>query len=120
MRCCSSGVIFSSSVIENAKTRVGQGAMIQAGTTFSKDVPPYIVATKKNTYGGVNFAVGRQHGVDEKVLKHIANAYRLVFNGGTSLLDAVIQIVDQVPDGPEIQHIVEFLKSTKLGIIARK
>ena len=114
------GVIFSSSVIENAKTRVGQGAMVQAGTTFSRDVPPYIVATKKNTYGGVNFAVGRQHGVDEKTLKHIANAYRLVFNGGTSLFDAVNQIVDQVPDGPEIRHIVEFLRATKLGIISKK
>jgi acyl-ACP--UDP-N-acetylglucosamine O-acyltransferase len=38
------GVIFSSSVVENAKTRVGEGAMVQAGTTFSKDVPPYIIA----------------------------------------------------------------------------
>jgi len=113
-------VIFSSSVIENAKTRVGQGAMIQAGTTFSLDVPPYIVATRKNTYGGVNFTVGREHGVDEKTLKHIANAYRLVFNGGTSLFDAIKQIVDQVPDSPEIRHVVEFLQTTELGIISRK
>lgn len=113
-------VIFSSSVIENARTRVGKGSMVQAGTTFSRDIPPYIVATKKNTYGGVNFAVGRQHGVEEKTLKHIANAYRLVFNGGTSLFDAINQIVEQVPDGPEIRHIVEFLRATKLGIISRK
>ena len=113
-------VIFSSSVIENARTRVGKGSMVQAGTTFSRDIPPYIVTTKRNTYGGVNFAVGRQHGVDEKTLKHIANAYRLVFNGGTSLFDAVNQIVEQVPDGPEIRHIIEFLRATKLGIISRK
>ena len=56
----------------------------------------------------------------EKILKHIANAYRLVFNGGTSLFDAVNQIIDQVPDSPEIRHIVEFLQATELGIIARK
>jgi len=113
------GVIFSSSVIENAKTRVGMGAMVQAGTTFSKDVPPYIICTKRAEFGGVNFAVGRQHGVDEKTLKHIANAYRLVFNGGTSLFDAVKQIVDQVPDGPEIRHIIEFLRATKMGVISK-
>ena len=53
-------------------------------------------------------------------MKHIANAYRLVFNGGTSLFDAINQIVEQVPDGPEIRHIVEFLRATKLGIISRK
>ena len=99
--------IFSSSVIENAKTRVGEGSMIQAGTTFSEDIP-------------VNFAVGRQHGVDEKVLKHIANAYRLVFNGSSSLFDTILQIEEQVPSGKEIDHIVEFLKTTQAGILSKK
>ena len=113
------GVIFSSSVIENAKTRVGQGAMIQAGTTFSKDVPPYIICTKRSEYGGVNFTMGKYYGVDDKTLKHIANAYRLVFHGQTSVFDAVMQIEQQVPDGPEIRHIIEFIRATKLGIISK-
>jgi UDP-N-acetylglucosamine acyltransferase len=113
------GVIFSSSVIENAKTRVGEGAMIQAGTTFSKDVPPYIICTKRSEYGGVNYTMGRSHGVDEKTLKHIANAYRLVYLGNTSLFDAINQIVDQVPDSPEIRNIVQFMRETKLGVIAK-
>lgn len=113
------GVIFSSSVIENAKTRVGRGAMIQAGTTFSKDVPPYIICTKRSEYGGVNYTMGRTYGVNEKVLKHIANAYRLVYLGNTSLFDAVNQIKDQVPDSEEIRNIIEFLNSTKLGVIAK-
>jgi len=113
------GVIFSSSVIENAKTRVGRGAMIQARTTFSKDVPPYIICTKRSEYGGVNYTMGRTYGVDEKVLKHIANAYRLVYLGNTSLFDAVNQIKDQVPDSEEIRNIIEFLNSTKLGVIAK-
>jgi UDP-N-acetylglucosamine acyltransferase len=113
------GVIFSSSVIENAKTRVGCGSMIQAGTTFSKDVPPYIICTRKSVYGGVNYQVAQQHGVDEKTLKHIANAYRLLFQGKTSVFDAVNQIVEQVPEGPFINHIVEFIRATKIGIISK-
>jgi UDP-N-acetylglucosamine acyltransferase len=113
------GVIFSSSVIENAKTRVGTGAMIQAGTTFSKDVPPYIICTKRSEYGGVNYTMGRSYGVDEKTLKHIANAYRLVYLSNTSLFDAVKQIEDQVPDGPEIRDLIQFMRSTKLGVIAK-
>ena len=112
-------VIFSSSVIENAKTRVGMGSMIQAGTAFSKDVPPYIIVTNNGEYGGVNMAIGRQHGVDDKTLKHIANAYRLVFRSKTSLFDAVNQIEEQVPDGPQIRHIIEFIRGTKLGIITK-
>ena len=113
------GVIFSSSVIENAKTRVGCGSMIQAGTTFSKDVPPYIICTKEAEYGGVNVQVAHLHGVDEKTLKHIANAYRLVFHGKTSTFDAVNQIEEQVPDGPSIRHIIEFIRSTQMGIISK-
>ena len=114
------GVIFSSSVIENAGTRVGEGSMIQAGTTFSKDVPPYIIAGGiPVAYGGVNTTMCRSYGITEKVLKHIANAYRLVFHGQSSVFDAVNQIKDQVPDSVEIQTIVSFIESTKKGIIAK-
>ena len=114
------GVIFSSSVIENAKTRVGRGAMIQAGTTFSKDVPPYIICSKRSEYGGVNFTMGRSYGVDEKTLKHIANAYRLVYLSNTSLFDAVNQIEEQVPDSPEIRIVIQFMRDTQLGVIGKK
>jgi UDP-N-acetylglucosamine acyltransferase len=113
------GVIFSSSVIENAKTRVGRGAMIQAGTTFSKDVPPFIICNKKAEYGGVNYTMGRVNNIDEKVIKHIANAYRLVFNGQNSVFDAIVQIKEQVPPGQEIDHVVDFLSTTQVGILSK-
>lgn len=118
--CIGDNVIFSSSVIENAKTRVGSLAMIQAGTTFSKDVPPYtIVGGKPASYTGPNNVMMGSNGIDEKVQKHVANAYRLVFHGQTSLFDAVHQIKDQVPDSAEIRSIVEFLNATELGIIGK-
>jgi UDP-N-acetylglucosamine acyltransferase len=63
--------------------------------------------------------VGRQHGVDEKTLNHIANAYRLLFHGKTSVFDVVKQIEEQVPDGPHIRHIIEFIRNTKVGIITK-
>ena len=55
------GVIYSTSVVENAKTRVGDLAMIQAGTTFSKDIPPYIIAGGKPVkYAGPNSIIMEQ------------------------------------------------------------
>ena len=114
------GVIYSTSVVENAKTRVGDLAMIQAGTTFSKDIPPYIIAGGKPVkYAGPNTVIMEAANVDAKVRKHVANAYRLVFHGQTSLFDAINQINDQVPDGPEIRKIVDFLNSTKKGVITK-
>ncbi len=114
------GTIFSSSVIENAKTRVGDMAMIQAGTSFSKDVPPYIIAGGNPVaYGGPNYTMMNVNNIEEKVQKHIANAYRLVFHGQNSVFDSVLQINDQVPDSPEIRNVVEFIKATKAGIISK-
>nr|WP_308570583.1 acyl-ACP--UDP-N-acetylglucosamine O-acyltransferase [uncultured Prevotella sp.] len=113
-------VIFSSSVIENSSTRVGVGAMIQAGTTFSKDVPPYIVAGGNPVkFNGINSVLMTSFGVEKKIQNHIANAYRLVFHSQNSVLDAVLQIKDQVPDGPEIRNIVNFIDASQLGIIGK-
>jgi len=115
------GVIFSSSVIENAGTRVGDLAMLQAGTRFSKDVPPYIIAGGNPIeYGGPNKTMMTAWKIDERVQKHVANAYRLVFHGQNSLFDSVLQIEDHVPDGPEVRNIVSFLKTATRGVISKQ
>ena len=53
------------------------------------------------------------------MLNHLANAYRLVFHGQTSVFDAAIQIKEQVPDGNAVRNVVNFIQSTKLGIIGK-
>ena len=114
------GVIFSSSVIENAGTRVGNLAMLQAGTRFSKDVPPYVIAGGNPIeYAGPNNTMMEAWHIEERIRKHVANAYRLVFNGKVSVFDAALQIRDQVPDGEQVRNIIEFLNSTQVGIISK-
>ena len=113
-------VIFSSGVIANPGARVGDASMIQSGCRFSKDIPPFIIATDNPVkYGGVNETLLRNYGVSEKVIAHIANAYRLIFHGQTSVFDALMQVEEQVPDSKEIRNIVDFLKATKLGVIGK-
>ena len=112
--------IFSSGVIVNSNVRIGSASMVTGGVRISRDVPPFIVATDNPVrYGGVNETVLRDGQTPEKVISHIANAYRLVFHGQTSVFDAVIQIKEQVPDGKEIRGIIDFIKNTKLGIISK-
>lgn len=115
------GVILSSNVVVNPGARIGTAAMVSSGCRISYDVPPFIVANDNPAkYGGLNSSVLTNHGVDEKIQKHIANAYRLIFHGHTSLFDAVNQVVDQVPDSIEIQDIVNFIRDTKLGVIGHE
>ena len=114
------GVIFSSGAIQNANTRAGDLSLIQAGTAFSHDVPPYVIAGgNPMEYGGPNTTMMDYAEIDKKVQSHIANAYRLLFHGKTSVFDVIKQIRDQVPDSPEIQNIIRFLEHSKRGIMCK-
>lgn len=86
--------------------------MVQSGCRFSRDVPPYIVASGHPiSYGGINSKILTNHGVEERVMGHIANAYRLVFHGQTSVFDAVMQIKEQV------QLVRKYVISLTLSVI---
>ena len=115
-----SAAIFSSGVIINSNVRIGSASMVTSGVRISKDVPPFIVATDNPVrYGGINDTLLKSSETPEKVIGHIANAYRLVFHGQTSVFDAINQIKEQVPKGKEINAIIHFLESSKLGIISK-
>ena len=112
--------ILSSNVVANPATRVGVAAMVQSGCRFSKDVPPYIVATHNPIeYGGVHSVILSNIGISEDVQNNIAQAYRLIFNGMVSVFDALNQVRDQVPDSPEIQNIIQFAEESKRGLISK-
>ena len=113
-------VIFSSGVIANPGVRVGDCAMIQSGCRFSKDIPPYIVAGGHPIkYGGFNSFVIDKHGISDKVKAHIANAYRLVFHGQDDIMNVCAQIEQQIPASVEIDGIVNFLRTSELGLITK-
>ncbi len=111
--------ILSGNVVLYQHSHVGSWSLIQGGTRISKDVPPYVmIAGNPPTYRGVNATVlMKHHDVEEKTLRHIVNAYRLVYQGNFSLHDALGKIEAQVPMGPEIQHILDFCKASKHGIV---
>ncbi|MBP5361003.1 MAG: acyl-ACP--UDP-N-acetylglucosamine O-acyltransferase [Bacteroidaceae bacterium] len=112
--------ILTSNVIANPGARVGRCAMVKSGCRFSKDVPPFIIATHNPIeYGGVNATILTNAGVEENVQRHIANAYRLIFNGKTSLQDGILQVRSQVKSSEEIDAIVDFLQTSQLGIIGK-
>ena len=113
-------VIFSSGVIVNSNVRIGGASMVTSGVRISRDVPPFIVATDNPVrYAGVNETLLKSSGTPDKVINHIANAYRLVFHGQTSVFDAINQVKEQVPAGKEINSIIKFLEATQLGIISK-
>ncbi len=55
--------------------------------------------------------------VTDRVLRHIANTYRIIYTGNFSLEDAVIKIPEQIPMSDEIDKILDFIQGAKNGIV---
>ena len=110
--------IQSNGVVVQQHVRVGRFSLIQSGCRVQKDVPPYVIlGGNPAAYHGVNTVVLKHFNVSDRVLRHIANTYRIIYTGNFSLEDAVIKIPEQIPMSEEIQKILDFIKLAKNGIV---
>lgn len=110
--------IISASVLMHQFCRVGGYGMLQGGCRFSKDIPPYIIAGRDPiTYCGINIVGLRRRGFSTELIENIHNTYRIIYNGGKNVSEALEQVKQEVPMSPEIQYIIDFIESSKRGII---
>ena len=113
--------ILANAVIIYQDVHVGAWTLIQSGTRLRKDVPPYImVKGNPAAYHGVNAVVlknnllGKQ--MDERTLRHIMNAYLILYHANISPQDAAIRIKSEIESCPEIENIIQFITKSKLII----
>lgn len=110
--------ILCSHVLMQMNTRVGRFALVQGGCRFNKDIPPFIVAAHEPTvFHSINKLVLENEHFSEKTIKELAYAYRLIYKTHTSLFNALLRIEEQIPPTLEIKQVVEFCRSSQLGII---
>lgn len=110
--------ILTSNVLMQGGTRLGTYSVVQGGCSFVKDIPPYIVAAHDPIeFYSINTIVLEHCGFSDTLIKHIAQAYRILYKANTSQHDALIRIREQVPNSAEINNIISFVESSKLGII---
>ena len=96
---------------------IGGYVMIQGGCRFSQDIPPYIIAGKEPTrYAGINLVGLRRHGFSNDLIDLIHNAYRMLYSEGI-LAEGIKKIKSELQITPEIQYIIDFVSSSKRGII---
>ena len=85
---------------------------------MQKDVPPYVIlGGNPASYNGVNAIVLKRVNVTDRIIRHIANTYRIIYTSNFSLEDAIIKIPEQIPMSDEIHDILEFVKGAKNGIV---
>lgn len=111
-------VIFGGNVLVSQGCRVGTWSMTQTVAASARMcLLIFVAALEPTTYYGVNSVILMHEGMSEKIVKHISHAYRIIYQGNASIFDALLMIKDQVPMSDEIQHIIDFISASKLGII---
>ena len=109
--------ILSATVLAHQFCRVGGYVMIQGGCGFSQDIPPYIIAGKHPIrFAGLNLVGLRRRGFSNELITLIHDAYRLLYSKGI-MAEGIEEIKRNLQVTPEIQYIIDFVSSSKRGII---
>ena len=109
--------IVSAAILCHQFCHIGGYVMIQGGCRFSLDIPPYIIAGKEPTrYAGINIVGLRRHGFSNELIDKIHEAYRLLYSKGL-MKEGIEEIKKNLDITPEIQYIIDFVSSSKRGIL---
>jgi UDP-N-acetylglucosamine acyltransferase len=97
--------------------RVGKLAMIGGCSKVVQDVPPFmIVDGNPGETRAINKVGLERNGVSEDAQAAIKQAYKILFRGGLTIPNAVAKIEAEVPQLPEILHLLEFIRTSERGI----
>lgn len=98
--------------------RIGRFSMVGGVTRCTLDVPPFITASAGSEsirYEGLNSIGLKRRGFTPRTITMIKDAYRIVFQSGLLLANALDKIRQELPPEPEIIEILDFFTSGKYG-----
>lgn len=110
--------IISACVLIHQFCHIGSYVMIGGGTRTSQDVPPFVMAAREPVaFCGLNLVGLRRRGFSKETIESIHNAYRLLYQRGKLREECIQEIRETIPASPEIEYILNFVTSSKRGII---
>lgn len=97
---------------------IGAHIMMQGGALVNKDVPPFVKAAREPlSYTGVNVIGLRRRGYSADKIAEIEEIYRLIYNSGRNITEAVEYVAETMPQTEERDLILDFIRKADRGII---
>jgi len=97
--------------------RIGKMSMIGGCSKVVQDVPPFMIADGHPAeVRTINKEGLKRNGVSEDVQSHLRAAFKILFRTGLSNSGAVEKLKQEIPLGPEVQHLMEFVRTSERGI----
>ena len=110
--------IISPGSLVHQFVRVGAHVMIQGGSKVGKDVPPFAMAGRDPvSFTGINSIGLRRRGFDNDTIYSIQEVYRIIYQRGLNISDALEFVEANLPASKERDEIILFIRASKRGII---
>lgn len=98
-------------------SHIGSHVMIQGGSRINKDIPPFITAARDPIqYCGVNSIGLRRRGYSSAQIQAIQDVYRLIYQSGLNVSQAMERIETELPSSQERDEVILFIRSSARGI----
>jgi UDP-N-acetylglucosamine acyltransferase len=99
-------------------TKIGAHAFLGGGAILSRDVPPYVmVAGNPAVPHGVNAEGLRRRGFSDESIRHIREAYRVLYRSDLKLAEAVARLAPLAEERAEIRSFVEFIQGSTRSLV---
>ena len=99
-------------------SRIGAHCYVFGHTVINKDIPPFMKAGRTPiSYAGVNSVGLQRRGFSSEAINQILEVYRNLYNKGFNTSQALETIENDLPDSPERNTILTFIKESKRGIV---
>jgi UDP-N-acetylglucosamine acyltransferase len=115
-----SHAILSGWVVVHHFATVGQHAFVGGGSRVNQDAPPYMIMQgMAGEIRGVNTVGLRRRGFKGEAINALREAHKLLWRSGLPKPEALAELVKSDGQYPEIQTLVEFLRSSDRGHMGR-
>ena len=99
-------------------SKIGCHAMVGGMSRINKDVPPYALCGHEPiSYVGVNIVGLRRRGFSSDAIRSIKDIYDTIYYAGLNISDGCAKVEAGFPQSEERDTILEFIRSSKRGII---
>lgn len=109
-------VFISGNCVVHQFIRIGDYAIMRGLSGTSRDVPPFAIVDWQHTVRGVNVVGLKRAGFDERRIRAIREAFRILFRKGRNLSIAVKEVQESMRANDDVMTLVEFIKSSKRGV----
>jgi len=97
--------------------RIGAHAFVGGGSRVPQDIPPYCrAAGNPPKLYGLNSVGLERRGFSPEVRKALKEAYRVLFMGSENLSQALETAAREVPQIPEVRHLLSFIQASERGV----